>query len=336
MQDDFERVLCGPGARGLYESNYLKANEPSGRGAIWLKYNLMAPVDPALPRSAELWAVVWRGPGARPVVVRQVVVEGRGSIATSDRSVELRTDLASLTASRARGVLESEGHVVGWDLALEGDEGPIFHNPHAVMYRLPFPSKKLMTPRPRIEMSGRLEVDGEAVEVSRWVGLRGHNWGSAHPHSYAYCNANLWDQPGRWAFDGFSGRILLGSLASPWLSAAVLRRASGELRLNALRRLVNRSARVELPRWACTFVGRGAELRIRCTLDPEDVAGLRYLSPDGRLSYCYNTKYASLELTLREAGGPRARRTSRLAELEFLTPAPIPGIPLHGEDVLPR
>ena len=29
-RDDFERVLCGPGARGLYESNYLKANDPRG------------------------------------------------------------------------------------------------------------------------------------------------------------------------------------------------------------------------------------------------------------------------------------------------------------------
>ena len=57
-RDDFDRVICGPGARGLYESNYIKANDPRRGGAFWIKYNLLAPTDPSRPRFGELWAVL--------------------------------------------------------------------------------------------------------------------------------------------------------------------------------------------------------------------------------------------------------------------------------------
>jgi hypothetical protein len=330
MRSEFERIVCGPGAHGLYESNYLKANEPAGQGAFWIKYNLMAPADQALPRTAELWAIYWSGAGSRPIVVQQVLAR---DIRTSRVQVDIATPAASLCAARAAGSLESDGHRIAWDLDLEGEGPPIFHAPYEAMYRLPVPSKKLMTPRPRLTFTGWLEVDGARIEVARWVGLRGHNWGSDHPVTYAYCNANLWEEPGDWAFDGFSGRIRLGPALSPWLSAAVLRLARDELAWNGLAGLVNKTARAEFPSWSCAF-GRGAAtLRVHARLDPEEVAGLRYLSPSGRVSYCYNTKFGVLEVTLGRAGR-REERLSRFAELEFLVPEPIPGIPLHGAERL--
>jgi hypothetical protein len=331
MQDDYERVLCGPEARGLYESNYLKANDPRGSGAFWIKYNLLAPRDRSIPRFGELWAVVWRGPGQRPMVVKQVVP---GSLVqTAADSIRLDLGLASLEPGRARGVIEDDGHRVAWDLALTDGDRPLIHFPHPVLYRIGFPKKKLLTPRPRQVFSGRIEIDDIAIPVERWVGLRGHNWGTEHAHSYAYGNANLWDQPGEWAIDAFSARILLGRRLSPWLSVGVLRRSRGEFRFNAPCRWVNRSAKVGFPAWSVTFERDGATASTRWTLDPEDVAGLRYLHPDGRVSYCYNTKFARLEVDVRHAGR-QDRRTTSKAELEFLTPVPIPGIPLHGNDRL--
>jgi hypothetical protein len=61
-------------------------------------------------------------------------------------------------------------------------------------------------------------------------------------------------------------------------------------------------------------------------LDPARAAGLRYLHPDGTVSYCYNVKDADTRLVL----GTVSYR-SRAGELEFLFPDPVPGIPLHGE-----
>jgi hypothetical protein len=332
MRDDFERVLCGPGARGLYESNYLKANDPSGRGALWIKYNLLAPVDESRPRFGELWAVVWRGPGQRPVVVKEIVAES--DITTG--AFELAIDMggATLREDRALGHIDSEGHEISWDLRLEEGDSPLFHFPLPSLYRIGFPKKKIMTPRPRQVYRGSVTVDGRQVEVDGWVGLRGHNWGSEHAHSYAYGNANLWEQPGSWVFDAFSARIQLGPTLSPWLSAGVLRLPKSELAYNQPWRWMNRTAHVDFPSWSCTFRNSTSAARARWTLDPEDVVGLRYLHPSGRVSYCYNTKYATLELDL-ERQGLREQRVSHLAELELLTPTPIPGIPLHGDDLLP-
>jgi hypothetical protein len=115
---------------------------------------------------------------------------------------------------------------------------------------------------------------------------------------------------------------------------SVLRLPRREIRFGDPWRWANSTARVDFPTWSCTYRHGASTVRARWTLDPEDVAGLRYLHPDGRVSYCYNTKFASLELHL-ERDAARERAVSRLAELEFLTPSPIPGIPLHGEDLLP-
>ena len=60
------------------------------------------------------------------------------------------------------------------------------------------------------------------------------------------------------------------------------------------------------------------------TARPDRFVGLRYASPDGRVSYCYNTKHALCELRAR--GGCY---TSNQAELELLFSEPVPGIPLH-------
>jgi hypothetical protein len=331
MRDDFDRVMCGPTRRGLYESNYLKANAPSGDGAFWLKYNLMSPTQSTLPAFGELWAVYWPGAGTRPIVVKQLVPQPQLRVDT--QRIALHLGPARLQERWAQGEIAGDGHRVSWELALAEGGAPLHHFPLDLFYRVPFPKKKILTPRPRVLFQGKLVVDDQEIPIKDWVGLRGHNWGTEHAHSYAYGNANLWDQAGQWLFDAFSARIQLGPVLSPWLSLAVLRSPEGERQFTHPWRWLNATARADFPSWSCTFEDRKGRARTSWSLQPEDVAGLRYLHPDGRVSYCYNTKFAHLDLELE--GRVRDRRTTSLAELEFLSPSPIPGIPLHGEDLLP-
>lgn len=331
MRDDFERVICDPSSRGIYESNYLKANNPGGPGGFWIKYNLLSPSDPSYPRVGEIWVVFWREPGQRPIVFKQNVDESE--IRANSSRIEIDMASASLRPDRSQGTVESDGHKITWDLKLTEGGLPLFHYPYHKLYEISFPKKKILTPKPRQIFAGTIEVDDEVFTIDRWVGIRGHNWGSEHAHSYAYGNANLWDQPGDWIFDGFSARILLGRTLSPWLSSAILRLPKSEVRFSKPWKWINSSALVDFPSWSCTFETGGTTVNSHWTLDPEDVAGLRYLHPDGRLSYCYNTKFARLRVTM-ERHGNKDQRTTTQAELEFLTPTPIPGIPLHGNDLL--
>lgn len=322
--DLFERVVCQPGVRGLYESHYLKAHGPD-RGAFWIKYCVLAPRDPREPVVVELWAVVWRA-GAAPRVVKRVVSASAMRLGAS----ELLIDGAGvhLDAKRATGSLTVDGHTIAWTLAIRDEMPALRHLPYESMYTAALPKKKLLTPSPRARFSGEITVDGERIEVRDWLGLRGHNWGSEHARRYAYGNCNEWEDGARRAIDGFTAKIKLGPIESPWLNVLVGDGAEGAIAFNALRHWRARSE-VSFPLWNQWFRegARAMELRWRAT--PDDMVGLRYLHPDGKVSYCYNTRFATLDVSVRDGEKHSAWRSER-AELEFLFPAPIEGIALHG------
>jgi hypothetical protein len=314
LPDRYERFLTA-GHRGFYESHYLKANSPDGRHGIWIKHNLLLPLtgDPI----AELW-LVWSERGERPRVFKREVLLDRVRVA-SDR-VELRGGGFELDPHRARGEIAD----ASWDLALSGGLPPLFHLAHPILYTASFPKKKILTPAPNLTFDGTLRLGGEAVSVKGWKGLRGHNWGREHAHAYAYGNCNLWDDGAEdRAVDGFTAKIKLGPLTSPWLSVALYTEERRIVPDNAVLTWANPRAEVTPGRWRLP----GRKVDITMEADPATYAGLRYRHPDGRVSYCYNTKFATVRVTV--AG---QTHTSKCGELEMLTPAPLASVPLHPSE----
>jgi hypothetical protein len=312
--DAYERVIAAQ-TRGIYESNYLKANSPDGERALWIKHNALVPVEGT--GVGEFWAIAYRR-GAAPVVVKREVAWSEVDADAS--ALRLACGDISLAPDRARGKIAS----IAWDVRLSGVQPALFHLPYARMYTGSFPKKKLLTPQPNLRFDGELTVAGERWAVDGWVGLRGHNWGTEHAHSYAYGSVNAWDDgSAERTVDGFTVRIRLGGRTSPWLTAAVGR--APEVRKNRLRHWLGAGS-VELTRWEARWPrARGGQpVRLEMTADPSTYAGLRYAHPDGRESYCYNTKFADVRY---EVGGERW--TSRCGELEVLLPEPAPGIRLH-------
>jgi hypothetical protein len=123
----------------------------------------------------------------------------------------------------------------------------------------------------------------------------------------------------------FSVRLKLGPVKTPWTSMGVLRCGGREYPFNAVRHALTRDAHVELPRWRVTIGSARGPLEVDWELDPGQTAGLRYVHPDGKVSYCYNTKFATVRARFGEVV-----LTSGQGELEFLTPEPTPGIDLVG------
>lgn len=329
MRDDFERVICQPGTRGLYESHYLKANAPDNAGGLWIKYCVLAPAAEGLPSVVELWAVYWPGPGERPTVVKEV--HPITSFTLGSDGLVFDGAGAHLDGGSAWGKLGGEGHTLAWALRLSEPAAPLVHFPHPRLYTAPFPKKKILTPAPSLRFDGTLRLDGREITIDGWRGLRGHNWGREHAYAYAYGNCSVWeDGDGELLLDAFTAKIRLGPVKSPWLSLAVGRSRGAPLDWNDLRMWFQRRSRVEFPRWTLELEGRDRTLVTRWEANPADLAGLRYFHPDGRVSYCYNTKFARLDMVVRGRGGVQTSARSRSAELEFLYPEPLPGIPLHG------
>jgi hypothetical protein len=311
--DTWERIVCAR-ERGLYESNYLKANSPDGTRAIWIKHNALVPIEGA--GLGELWAVLFER-GLAPIVVKREVPWTE--VQADPGAIGLRAGGISLAPDRATGAIAD----VSWDLRLSGGLRPLFHLPYAAMYRGAFPRKKLLTPAPNLRFDGVVRVGGRTWELARWVGLRGHNWGTEHAHTYAYGTCNVWDDgvEGR-AVDGYTAKIRVGGRTTPWLSAVV-----------GLGPDVERSRLRDLPfagamspgRWAVSWAGlHRRKAALVMTADPLTYAGLRYAHPDGRESCCYNTKFADVSWTV-----DHVSYTSRCGELEVLFPEPLAGVPLH-------
>jgi hypothetical protein len=309
VRDPYERFVAAS-QPGLYESHYLKANDPTGDRALWIKHNLLRRPDGT--GMGEFWAIRFRK-GEPPVVVKREVPYSE--VTADPTAIALDCGPISLRPDRARGAIAD----ARWDLRLSGGNAPLFLLRHDWMYPNPvFPKKKGLTPAPNLRFDGEIAVGDEVWPVDGWVGLRGHNWGSEHAYAYAYGNCNLWDDGDpRRTVDGISARIRLGGRTTPWLSLVVGQ--GPDVAKNRLRGLL-RHAEVEPGRWKVGWPGVSLEM----WADPAEYAGLRYLHPDGKVSYCYNTKFARVAYTVGETTW-----TSSKGELEVLYAEPLPGVPVH-------
>jgi hypothetical protein len=307
-RDTWERIVSTAHA-GIYESNYLKANSPDGQRGLWIKHNLLRPVQG--DGIGEFWVILFERGHAPRVVKREVALS---EIALSDADIEITAGPISLRADRATGSIAD----IRWDLGLTPTQPPLMHLRWDWMYTAGFPKKKLITPAPNLRFDGDIVVGGERWNVEGWIGMRGHNWGREHAWSYAYGNCNLWADGSDRLVDGFSARIRLpGGGKSPWLSTVMARQPDHDL--NRISDWFG-GATVDADRWSLSTGG----CRLEMTADPDTYVGLRYVHPSGEESYCYNTKFASVAWDT-----PSGRFTSEMGELEVLFATPLAGVRLH-------
>lgn len=308
MRQPYETVVAQERA-GIYESHDLEATSPDGRQGFRIEHTLLRPIDG--DDQLELW-FVWFERGARPRVCRMDVPWERLRLGPGPH----------IDAGRARlERREADGELggVSWNLHMEGGGAPLYHLGREPLYHTGFPSKKVLTPAPGLRFTGTVRLDGSAVELRDWVGLRGHSWGAQHPHSYAHGSCNLWDDGVERTVDGFTARYRIGGRPSPPMSTLVVRAPEGKRELTSPRQWL-RHGTIEPTAW---HIRRPrTHLVMRC--EPTDLVGLRYRQPGGGERYSYSTRFARVSLRL----GSALLRSGR-GSLETLFPTPLPQVPLH-------
>ncbi|HJZ83834.1 MAG TPA: hypothetical protein VKN99_01635 [Polyangia bacterium] len=309
--DAYDRYLSRS-QPGLYESHYLKANSTDGKQAFWIKHNLL--VDAGGGGIGEFWLILFRRGAAARVWKREVPLL---KLDIPTHRLALRGDHFDFDPEHAKGSIGE----ASWQLKLSGGMAPLFHLGTARFYEASIPRKKLLTPAPNLRFDGALTVGSETIAVDGWIGLRGHNWGSEHAFSYAYGNCNLWDDGALdRTFDGFTARVRVGPLTTPWLSALVYRGPDGEHLRNRIMDHFNTGAVVKPTLWQLRY----DDLALSMEGETPLYVGLRYRHPNGRECYCYNTKFARVRLVV----GARTYVSSS-GEHEVLFPEPLPDIRLH-------
>jgi len=315
---------------GHVESWFLKATEPGGRRAIWLKNTVLAQVHgergrAEIPPLAEAWAVAFDREHGHVAVKTQVPLE-QARFARGTLDVEV--DGCELSLGRARGALATGTRRIDWDLAVGPERAsPIQHLPRASLYEGRFPANKLVTPLADGRISGLITVDrgtGAAParwEVGAWPAMIGHNWGPAHARLYAWVHCNAWDDAQDLTFEAVSARVRIGPVLSPMATGVFIRWKGRAWDLNAGARELfgNNRGLISLRRWEVTARGCGIEVSAELSGETDDFVGLHYPNPSGAMTYCLNTKLARTRLELRLPGAPPLVATSRAGALEIGT-----------------
>lgn len=312
----------------MYESWFLKANDPSGQRALWLRFTLLSPNGQPDHALAETWAIVFDRGRGRHHAAKQAHALAAARIADDGSRIEI-ADAVLEPGHTAGTILSGEGPI-RWDLSFTTRS--FLHRPFPAeaMYAGPLPKHKLVTPYPDERFDGWITVGDERLDVRDWAGMQGHNWGTEHTYLYAWCHCNVLGSPDTW-FEGMSGRVKIGPLVMPWLGLATLTLGGRRIHFDGPRAVLR--GRIDLgrqprkqgngapPGWGWTFAFDGPTGRIegRAAGDRSDFVGLTYANPDGAETHCLNSKTAHLELTLHERGAEPIRLESEAAALEVGT-----------------
>lgn len=327
-----ENALRFAGRPGHVESYFLRANDPSRPRALWLKATILAPLDG--PPVAEAWFIFFDGEAGTTVAHRQTQpfadarFPGAAAPALAVEAAGLALSLGATGSATA--AFAGPGGRASLDLRWRADPSAIARPLSILPWKLlrtgPFPRSKLLTPFPSLRFSGRVDLPGGVVELADWYGMQGHNWGREHAVEYAWgqCLFPADDV----MVEGFSGRVRVAGRTTPRLSALVVRRGARTFRFDTLFDVWRQRADVGLDAWTLALRSGAGEAALAMDASGGPMVCLGYGNPDGRLSYCFNSKLAKVTLTVRPADDASFTCVSAHGgALEFLRRDPDPRFP---------
>lgn len=324
--DNAPRFADQPRA-GHVESWFLRANHPREPRALWLKITVLRRLDGEAV--AEAWCSLFDGVEGRAWGARQTVALSDARFAThvplsaevGDCALDLDEGGGSI-----RGALSNARGAASWELEFErvpralGE--PLCALPTRRLIDAKLPRNKFLTPLPALRFRGRVVWDGQPFEVEDWLGMQGHNWGSAHAPEYAWgqCVFTGGDGVPFAMVEAASGRIELAGRTTPLLSLMVVRRGERELRFDRLLDTWNHRSRIDFPQWSLRMKGPHGTALLSMQAEPGQMVCLGYENPDRSIAYCLNSKLARVTLRVNPVNDDAFECSSAHGgALEFLT-----------------
>ncbi len=297
--DEGARFPRVPAKKGHYESFYLKACRPGGGQAIWIRHTVHK--RPGAEPNASIWFVLFDRPAAAPRATKVTVPASELSVPPGSW---IRIRDAEIGPGRARGAIGTDALTAAWDLAFQGDSQPCKYLPADWLYEAPVPRTKFVAPYPNAHFDGRLEIDGERIDLADWPGMIGHNWGSEHAERWVWLEGTGFEDAPDAYFDAGAARIRLGPWTTSWLPSGMLMLDGKRHRLGGFGKV--RSTAVEDTPTACSFVlpGKDIVVRGRVSAPQKDFVGWVYADPEGSEHNTVNCSVADLELAVEEPGRP--------------------------------
>ena len=311
-----DNALRFHGQSGHVESYFLRANDPNRPRAFWLKQCVLAPLSgPAL---AESWFIWFDGEQRRTIAQR--VQQPFSEVSFSGDDVNSKAITLDLRG-KACGSLDAPEGTARFDVSWKPVDSPMAAPLSILPWKLlragPFPKSKLLTPSPALNFSGSLTLPGETVNVDGWLGMQGHNWGVEHTFEYAWGQCVFPEADAM--LEGFSARVKVGGRTTPRLSGLVVRRGARSYRFDRIFDGWRQRATVDDDRWTLSLRSDDGDVTLAMDARNQPMVCLGYDNPNGERSYCFNSKLAAVEATVRPSDGASfTLKSAHGGALEFL------------------
>ncbi|MEO8874084.1 MAG: hypothetical protein ABI461_00740 [Polyangiaceae bacterium] len=319
MMPNYEGVIFDASApKPIVESYFLKANDPKRARAIWVRGTIFASAKDPSAAIAEAWAIAFSD-DRPPVAVKQQVPFSRARFSKDGVDVTVGNDLLRMTNEISRGGIRTGDRKISWDLSIGGRRENLVHLPARWMYEGKLPAQKYVSPRLDARVSGSVVVGDETWSVESWPALLGHNWGSKNTPVYAWVHCNAWDGDEEVVFEAMSGKTAIGPFKTPkMLSSFYVRHRGARYDLNGA--AVTFGSRSDLlihedpKKWTFSAHNALAKIEGEVTCETKRFVGLYYANPAGPITYCLNSKLATIRLSLALSGrAPFEVRSTRAA-----------------------
>ncbi len=310
---------------GHYESFYIKACRPGGGLGIWIRHTVHK--RPRAHPTAALWFVLFDAEADGVTATKATFPHTE---LANDAKTYIKVDGAMLVPGRATGEIHTEALDASWDLTFTDEGEPMHHLPYGWMYGAPLPRTKFLSPYAEALFNGPLKAGDREIELQRWPGMIGHNWGGEHAERWTWIHGADFEGRRDARFDWAAGRIKIGPWTTPWVGNGFLVLDGERHRLGGLDRV--RSTAIEDSPTACAFemAGDGIKVRGRVNAAAKDVVGWVYADPDGGEHNTLNCSIADLELTVeREGREPEELRVVGGAAYEIGMRETDHGIPIQ-------
>jgi len=312
VSDDATRARF-PDLTTGYESFYLRACAPEGALGVWIRYTVQC--GQGVQPTGSLWCTLFDADAPSPTATRQTV-PGPTAGAGDDW---IGTDNARMGSGSATGEIRAQGAPsAAWNLRFTGAKTfrPLSSS---WMYRAPLPRTKSISVHRVARFDGTLTVADRSIDVSRWPGMVGHNWGSQHAERWIWLHGMSFDNASQTTWlDVVLARIKIAGRTTPWI-------ARGRTCLDGERAVLGgprgtRRKKITETRDRLDFVLPGRSLTVSGTVRAPKDRFVRwvYADPDGSQPDVVNCPIADLSLSVDRPGRPAvALETTGLAAYEL-------------------
>jgi hypothetical protein len=315
-----------PAEDGHYESFYLKASDPQGGRAIWIRHTVHK--RPGAEPTCAVW-VTWFDDQAGPP--RAAKRQFGATELSIPEGAYVRVHESEIGPDWVRGSVGGEGTAASWGLRFTDRHETLRHLPAKWMYEARLPRTKLLSPHPGALFDGTFEIDGERIEISSWPGMVGHNWGAEHAERWVWMQATGFEGGGPSDYlDIAAGRVRLGPVTTPWIANGRLVLDGAEHRIGGVARSLRGTIRARPQGCEVRLAGDGVRLDGGTMVPAGQLVAWVYSDPGGGEHHALNCSVSDLEFTLRRRGErPRKLRMIRGAAYELGSRDTGHGVPVQ-------